>query len=374
MRIIHFADNHLGAGIDQREQDILNSFQEAIDKIIDLRPDLVINAGDLFHMVRPSNRVIAFASEQLLRLGREAKIPTIIISGNHDAVKQRPIGDVLSIFRGFENIYPVYDSRLQRLRFGEISVSALPHCITVEQMKAQIDLLSPDHEAKLNILVMHGAVSGIDAFKMADLAEQEIPQACFQKGYDYVALGHYHNFTRVQTNGAASIVYYSGSTERLSQAEAKSEKGLIEVDFTRRTETEMIKFHPVTTRAMLELPAVNAKGKSAQKILAEIEAAVAAQNPGEKIIRIDVAGIPEETYRALSFDKIADLKQKAFSLDIRFEKTEDSQTNRAFDLNLGRLDHAFETFLADQKIEGLDKARIKELSLQYLHRAESDET
>lgn len=374
MRIAHFADNHLGAGIDQREQDILNSFREAIDKIIDLRPDLVINAGDLFHMVRPSNRVIAFASEQLLRLGREAKIPTVIISGNHDAVKQRPVGDVLSIFKDFENIHSVYESRLQRLRFGDVSISALPHCITVEQMKAQIALLAPDSEAKVNILVMHGAVSGFEAFKMADLAEQEIPHDCFRKGYDYVALGHYHNFTRVQTGPNESIVYYSGSTERLSQAEAKSEKGFVEVDFSHRRESDMIRFHPVSTRAMLELPAVEARGKTAQKILAEIEEAVTAQDPGEKIIRIDVAGIPEETYRALPFDKIAELKQRAFSLDIRFEKVEDAEPGRPSDLNLGRLDKAFEVFLAEQKVENLDREKLKELSLEYLHRAESDET
>ncbi len=70
LRIVHFADNHLGAGTDRRQQDIIDRFSEAVDKIIELKPDLAINSGDLFHMVHPANRVIALASEQLIRLGR----------------------------------------------------------------------------------------------------------------------------------------------------------------------------------------------------------------------------------------------------------------------------------------------------------------
>lgn len=367
MRIVHFADNHLGAGQDRREQDILDSFAEAIDKIIALAPDLVINAGDMFHMVHPSNRIIAFAAEQLTRLGRQAKIPTIIISGNHDAPKQRQVWAVLSIFQDFDNIHVVHQSRHERIRIGDCAVSAVPHCLTPEILKAQLEEVVPDPEAAYNILVLHGVVAGIKEFEMADLSEQTIDASHFDKGFDYVALGHYHNKTAVRP-----WVYYSGSTERLSQGEANAPKGFLEV---RLSPGDLdVRFHEVTSRVMRDLPALDARGKSAEEIVRELEAAVRQAEPEGKIIRVRLTDIPEETYRSLPFDKIAELKREAFSLDIRFEKEAGPEGDRYADLNLGRLDLAFEKFLESFPAEGMDKTRLKAAALGYLHRAEAGET
>ncbi len=366
MRIIHFADNHLGAGVDRRQQDILDSFAVAIDKIIELKPDLVINAGDLFHMVHPTNRVIAFASEQLIKLGREAKIPMAIISGNHDAPKQRHIGAVLSIFKDYDNIYPIYKSRYERFNIGDCAISAVPHCLTTDILKSELEKIKPDPSAKYNILILHGVVGGIKEFQMADLSEQEIAASYFNLGFDYAALGHYHNFTEIQP-----MVYYSGSTERLSQSEAAHDKGFIEVNF--ESDSDKIVFHKIKSRVMIDLPAVKAKGRTADEIMAELEKAVKDQNPEDKIIRVKLTDIPEETYRALPFDKINDLKHEAFSLDVQFQKEEKPEENLYADLNLGRLDQAFEKFIASKVIENLDKEKLQKMALDLLHRAESDE-
>lgn len=366
MRIIHFADNHLGAGSDRRQQDILNSFAEAVDRIIALKPDLVINAGDLFHMVHPPNRIIAFATEHLLRLGREANIPTVIISGNHDAPKQKHIGAVLSIFRDFENIHVIFRSRYERLRIGECGISAVPHCLTPDILKEELDKIEPDPKAEYNILVLHGVVGGIKEFQMADLSEQEIASSYFHRGFDYVALGHYHNFTEVEP-----MVYYSGSTERLSQSEAGHAKGFIEVDLD--AEKNKVVFHEISSRVMVDLPAVSAAGQSAEDIVTKLESAVREQKPEDKIIRIRLTDLPEETYRALPFDRIAALKNEAFSLDVRYEKEEKPEEDLYADLNLGRLDQAFSKFLDAKKVEHLDKDALRKLALDFLRRAEAEE-
>lgn len=366
MRLVHFADNHLGAGVDRRQQDILDSFAGAVDRIIALKPDLVINAGDLFHMVHPPNRVIAFASEQLHRLGREAGIPTVIISGNHDAPKQRHIGSVLSIFKDFENIHTVYGSQYERLRIDDCAVSAVPHCLTADILQEELRKIAPDPASRYNVLVLHGVVGGIREFQMADLSEQEIDDAYFKLGFDYVALGHYHNYTRVEPR-----VYYCGSTERLSQSEAAHRKGFIEVDL--EAGEGGITFHEIGSRVMVDLPAVAARGRSAEDIMAELEARVRQQHPEDKIIRVTLTDIAEETYRALPFDRIAELKKEAFSLDIRFEKEEKAAVDVYADLNLGRLDEAFGKFLATASIEHLDRERLRQLALDFLRRAESDE-
>ena len=78
MKIIHISDTHLGAagfsrklspsGLNQREEDFCNSFIAAVDKIIQLKPDIVLHSGDFFHSVRPTNRIINLALKQILRI------------------------------------------------------------------------------------------------------------------------------------------------------------------------------------------------------------------------------------------------------------------------------------------------------------------
>ena len=80
MRLIHLSDLHLGirqfqrqtpAGMNQREADVAGVFQKTVDRIIDLAPDLVVIAGDVFHNVRPPNPSILHTFHQLARLARE---------------------------------------------------------------------------------------------------------------------------------------------------------------------------------------------------------------------------------------------------------------------------------------------------------------
>ncbi len=83
MKILHMADTHLGysayrkvtkEGMNQREIDIYNSFKQIIDYAVKSKPDLILHAGDLFDSVRPTNRAITIALEQIIRLSKE-KIP-----------------------------------------------------------------------------------------------------------------------------------------------------------------------------------------------------------------------------------------------------------------------------------------------------------
>ncbi|MFN8579671.1 MAG: metallophosphoesterase, partial [Gemmatimonadaceae bacterium] len=86
MRLIHLSDLHLGfrqfqrttpTGINQREADVAQVFRQTIDKIIELAPDLVIIAGDVFHNVRPSNPAILTAFQQFSKLTQE--LPDAIV-------------------------------------------------------------------------------------------------------------------------------------------------------------------------------------------------------------------------------------------------------------------------------------------------------
>ena len=77
-----------------------------MDQIIDLKPDFVLHCGDLFHTVRPTNRIINFAIRQILRVVG-AQIPMVIISGNHDTPKQRTVGSVFSFFEVLSSLLQI---------------------------------------------------------------------------------------------------------------------------------------------------------------------------------------------------------------------------------------------------------------------------
>src|SRR6059058_1925945 len=94
MRLVHLSDLHLGyrqyqrltpGGVNQREADVAATFRLTIDRIIELAPDVVVIAGDIFHSVRPTNQAILHAFMQFSRL--KQALPNavlLLIAGNHD--------------------------------------------------------------------------------------------------------------------------------------------------------------------------------------------------------------------------------------------------------------------------------------------------
>ncbi len=107
MRLVHLADLHLGfrqyqrvapGGQNQREADIARTFAQTVDRVIALRPDLIVVAGDVFHHPRPTNSAILLAFAQFSRL-REAlpNTPIIVAAGNHDTPRTIDTGGILQL-------------------------------------------------------------------------------------------------------------------------------------------------------------------------------------------------------------------------------------------------------------------------------------
>src|SRR4030042_6317452 len=117
MRIVHVSDTHLGfsafskvdeaSGLNLREMDFYKAFEEFLDLAPRAKPDLVLHTGDLFDSVRPSNRALSLAVEQLLRFS-ESEIPVVLIAGNHSTPKPRETGSVFRLFEHLKGIYPIY--------------------------------------------------------------------------------------------------------------------------------------------------------------------------------------------------------------------------------------------------------------------------
>lgn len=388
MKFIHISDTHLGAttlgrkfspsGANQREEDICHVFAYAIDRILELKPDFVLHCGDLFHSVRPSNRIIDFALRQFIKLS-QANIPTVVISGNHDSPKQRGIGSIYSILDVFPHIYPVYRGRYEtkELHLAQtkehgpeiVLIHCIPHCLTDELFQEELKRVKIS-ENTANVLMLHGVVSGIPEFSMGEFAEQMIPDSYFGLAFDYVALGHYHKYTPVQEK-----VFYAGSTERISFNEIGQEKGFLEVNLSKSsaaTSKIEVKFHPVPARQMIDLPGLDAFGLDQTQLEARLEKIFDLPELEEKIIRMRITNLPQHIYQLLPFRKINQWKNKAFFCDLRFELKEESGAVSSETTSIGRLNQELLEYLNSIVVEGLDKKKLSEMGLSYMNQVLSE--
>ena len=331
MRLVHLSDLHLGyrqyqrltpGGINQREADVATTFRTAIDRIIALDPDLIVIAGDVFHTVRPTNQAILHAFMQFGRLvhARPEAI-VILIAGNHDTPRSAETGGILQLFAQIG--LHVIDREARRLSFPdrELSVLAVP-----DVLGQQRPSLTPDSNARYNVMVLHGEVQGVlpAAAATEDRASVVIsPEELGAARWDYVALGHYHVHREVAPNA-----FYSGSIDYTSAnpwGELYEEriggvagKGFVERELATGEQT----FHPLPpARPLIDLPPVSARGLSAAELDDRIRAAIDTCPGGidEKIIRLLVRDVPRHIARELDHKAIREYKRRAlnFHLDVR---------------------------------------------------------
>jgi len=70
-----------------RSADYIRSLKWIVDQCIEMKPDLFVIAGDIYDYYEPTNELRGILSFQLSRLA-EAKIATVLMTGNHDICKK----------------------------------------------------------------------------------------------------------------------------------------------------------------------------------------------------------------------------------------------------------------------------------------------
>ncbi len=331
MRLVHLSDLHLGfrqyqrltpAGINQREADVASSFRRAIDRVIELRPDIVVIGGDVFHTVRPSNPAILAAFQQFSRLTQSLPSAVVVmIAGNHDAPRTLETGCILRLFR--ETGITVVDSAPERLAFPELDLAVLAVPDTPGMVRPKLD---PDPARRYNVLLLHGEIAGVLAKEAQPLDRAPVEITRDELGasrFDYVALGHYHVYHEVEPNAfySGSIDYTSSNAWDELREEARRKvpsKGIIEHDLA----TGAHRFHPLpVARPLLDLPTVQGSGLSAAELNAAIRTAVDGASGGidDKIVRLVVRDVPRHVARELDHKALREYKRRAthFHLDTR---------------------------------------------------------
>jgi exonuclease SbcD len=375
-KIFHVADTHIGysayrrvdeaTGLNQREVDTYDAFKQFVDRAIAEKPDMILHAGDLFDSVRPTNRAISFVMEQLLRLN-EAGIPFVVISGNHETPRLKETGSVFSLFEHIPHVHAVYNNHYELVAIGDVRIHAIPHGDNIEAEKQK--LLSHNDPAGLNIALLHASVYGVgkQTFLMDEFNEQLITIHDLT-GFDYVALGHYHGYTRVRDD-----VYYAGSTERFSFNEVNEAKGFLEVQLSKENEEREVTFHELETRAMVDLEPVVCTNLDGHEIKRAITDRIQESNPQDKVVRLKVLDIPLAVYHVLDFDDLKRLTKTAVHFEIKYEFRRDNEALTAEQPSFRSLHTEFEHFM-EQYAAGteVDKKRLRALGLRYMQEEERE--
>jgi exonuclease SbcD len=375
LRICHVADVHLGyrrynklskSGINQREVDVNLAFQEVVRRIILLKPDVTIIAGDLFHAVRPSNSIVTFCFRQLRRLARETQAPVILVGGNHETPKRVDTGSVLQLFGEIEGVH-VADSKLEVFSFVEkgFAITCLPHAALVDRGDL---MLRADDRCAHNVLVVHAQVNerwvsefGGEEVELKELSPHE---------WDYIALGHVHVQRPVALNAA-----YSGAIEHTSNniwSEATQPKGFLEVSLPSGKRT----FHPLTSpREVAVLEPIDAEPLDPQEltnIIIERGNSIAGGLDG-KIVRMEIRNITRETYRNLGHKELRELRAKAlnFTLDISFA-AQAGVTSTVQQPGKGLLKDQLLEFSKNTEVPGISSEELLGMLESYLMKLEAE--
>ena len=370
MKIVHVSDSHLGfsaysksdpeLGINQREADFYSAFAQAVDKAIELSPDVVVHSGDLFDKAQPHNRAIAFALKQMIKLS-ESGIQTVVISGNHSTPRLRETGSIFGIFEHLDGVHPVYEPGMTRVPVGDLTVHAVPHSVE-PTMSSVVKDVEASSETKYNVLALHAGIEGSNIYRMEDLNEQSVGMEAIPDGLDYVALGHFHRFSKIK-----EMMYYSGSTERIGFGEAGQSKGIIEVDL----DNGSVKFHELTIRDMIVPEAIDASDLTATDIARTVKSMIERDPIDEKIVRLHIKNVRQEVSRSLDIPGIKRMGADALFFDPRFERADDVEKNASGEAAIGALAQEFRRYIGGLDLDAPRKERLLERGVAYF--AEDDE-
>ncbi len=266
---VHAADLHIGYaqyGLEARRQDFDNAFKEVVDRTIELKPDFMIIAGDLFHQARPSNVTLENTIRSFKRL-KDAGIPVLTVDGSHDSAPNTITGTIL---------YPLDSAGLiHHLPRHSGACWRKPDCCyvygipnfhnkhkTEEALPKFIEENPPTPDQKVcNIFVFHAAVDLPNVkppYIEAEVSPEQLPN-----GFNYYAAGHVHQ--RYLEKFKTGFLAYSGCTETADYREAKYPKGFLHVKVNEKGEVNP-EFNELTSTRKFIIFEQEFQGMAAAKI------------------------------------------------------------------------------------------------------------
>ena len=231
MLFSHISDTHLGLrqyNSDEREQDVYDAFNQAIDISIQDQVDFVIFAGDIFEHPRPMGNAILQMANALKRL-KENNIDSFYILGEHDISnlhKQNPVPYTYSNLGFSTHIGSGKTIEYKGIMLVGLDKIKLAQMTQNEKRFSDLDK-NIENFSGHKILVLHQAITEFWK-EVGELQSTDLP-----KNFTYYAMGHIHDKHIKQFNYLKGPIVYPGSIELMESEGIKNvKKGFFEVDIS----------------------------------------------------------------------------------------------------------------------------------------------
>ncbi len=343
MRILHFADLHIGVenygrldpntGLSTRLGDFLHTYDELVDYAIDTSVDLVLFCGDAYKSRDPSQTHQREFARRIARLSH-AGIPTFLLVGNHDTpqviaqataleifptlnVANVHIGDRLSTYVVETRNGPLQIVALPWIKRSDFLASVAARGLTHQQINEEIQRMI-DNAVRAQVEDLDSAIPAVLAghvtISQSTLASEQtmmlghdhvlLNSSVALPQFDYVALGHIHRHQVLSQN---PHVVYAGSLQRVDFGEEKDEKGfcVIELDPAQPQGSRLASFEFVSSDARKFLTIDIDLSSGDEDPTATVISAIEAEDLSGAIVRLRIS-LPAELEPMLVESRIRD--------------------------------------------------------------------
>ncbi len=350
MKIIHFADLHLGvenygsinpaSGLSTRLEDFLAALDHMVDYALENRADLVLFCGDTYKSREPGQTQQREFARRINRL-TTGGIPIFLLAGNHDMSNAIGRATAIEIFDtlALEKVYVSNRPDIYRIPTpsGPIQIVSLPWLrrsalLSKEETKdldftrinerlqqvltnivtTNVTKLDPKLPAVLAAHVwVCGAKVGSEATMTIGQEHTLLLSNIAQPAFDYIALGHIHKHQVISENPP---VVYAGSLERLNFSEETDDKGFyvveIEPDGATGKRRTSFAFQPVKARRFLTIN-LNIEADNADPTAAVLKGIIEQQEEiRDAIVRVNIS-LPAEIEGQLKDNEIRNALKEA---------------------------------------------------------------
>lgn len=283
MKILHFADAHIDmanygrqdaeSGLPVRVMDYLKSLDEIVDTAIKEKVDLVLFAGDAYKDRNPAPTFMREWGRRMIKLSK-AKIPTLLLVGNHDLSPSMGRAHALEEYATLEVPYvkvldkpafygpaDLWDLPLQLIALPWITRSGMMAFLELqggdvenvyELLEQKLTDLVKDYLAEADpnlptVLAAHASVQGAvyGGEQTVMLGDDLVLSGSLVKDprLSYVALGHIHKKQNLNEDKDGKTlqppVIYPGSIERVDFGEIKDDKYFVLVEIEKGKDTQV---------------------------------------------------------------------------------------------------------------------------------------
>jgi len=352
MRLLHFADAHIdmanygrhdaASGLPLRVLDFLKSLDTIVDTAIERKVDMVIFAGDAYKDRSPAPTFQREWGKRIMRLS-QAKIPTLLLVGNHDISPAIGRAHALQEFKTLQVPFvkvldapallkpdELWNLPIQVIAMPWVSRSGLMANLEMSaenpsdiysniesRISDLIDGWLEESDASLPIvLTAHASIEGakFGGERLVMLGNDLVLSGSLVKNqkFNYVAMGHIHKAQDVNEGNQPPVVY-PGSIERVDFGEAKEERFFVIADVEKGRDTKVEWIQLTGVRKFIDRRAVL---KSSENVTETLKDALPKpKEMPEAIIRLTVE-YPREWDSLIDESALRKYAEDAFELHL----------------------------------------------------------